>query len=170
MYSLFLALLLVSCGQRPSHLDTAYLLMQKNDKALARDGVFEFMTVHAQGPLIGNFKKHYITKQYHLSDVNEARGFFCCFVDSVVEPLNREKSIRPYLQSFPMTFRNFDLQIVFVDEEDAPLLPPNFCSIRKVGDKIYYEHYDPSIQKSVAFCIEQADRAFRIYRSQLSKV
>lgn len=158
-----------SCAARQSHTGRAAMLMQKNDRILAVNGFYEFMTVIPPQPLIGSFKKHYITKKHRYSNVDEARQFFCAFLDSVLTPLNQEKLLRPYLQNYPMTFQDIDLQVVFVDQEDRPCLPPHFCSIRKVDDLIYYEHYDPKIKKSVAFAIERADRAFRIYNAELKK-
>ena len=143
--------------------------MQRNDREFAYSGIVEFMTVMPTQALIGDFKKHYITKQYRLKDVDGARIFFCSFMEAILRPLNEDRSIRPFLKSYPMTFRDMDLQIVFVDEDEAPLLEPYFCSIRKVGDKIYYEHYDTSIQKSVAYSIEFADRAFRIAAAERKK-
>lgn len=141
----------------------AAAILHKNDQAFAKKGLYEFMTVMPPQPLIGSFKKHYITKTHLLSDVDEARVFFCAFLEALVDPLNQEKSLRPYLQNYPMSFEDVDLQIVFVDDEDRPRLAPHFCSLRKVGETIYYEHYDPVTKRSVASAIERADRACRIY-------
>ena len=140
--------------------------MKKSDSELAKEGIFEFMTVVPSSPLIGDFRKHYITKQYKFTEVDPARRFFCSLFDDVLAPLNREKLLRPYFCNYPLTFQDMDLQIVFVDENNKPLLEPYFCSIRKVGENIVAEQYDSEIQKSVAIVIERADRALRITVTQ----
>lgn len=165
--AIILSLWLCSCSNYSSeayHQQSADRIVRQYDKKIAKLGIYEYRSAEKGTPFIGNFKKYYITKKYGFCQIGEARSFFCSFMDSFLTPFNENIGLRPYLQNYPFSYRDIDMQIVFVDEKSKPLAYPQFWSVRKVGEYLYYEHFNPKINKSVAFEVEPIDRAFRIYR------
>jgi len=166
----FIVFIPLSCVRNTA--DTFYqkkadLLLQKYDRKAAKQGIYEYREKEMGTPFIGSFKKYYITKQYSFSTMPEARAFFCSFFNELLVPFNENKELRPYLQNYPLSYEDLDLQIVFIDEKGKPLTYPDFWSVRKAGEYLYYEHFDPKINKSVAFDVEPVDRAFRIHQAKI---
>ena len=137
-----------------------------HDNYVATLGFYPFLPEERVGPEIGKVSRHFITKNHRIESVDAARDFFCAFLERYLACFNQRRSLRPYLTCYPLTFETVDLQIVFVDENDKPVMPPSFWSIRKVDQTLFYEIFDKKINKSVAFQTESAARAMRIYRAK----
>jgi hypothetical protein len=114
----------------------------KNNKKLAKAGIYQCSSGgYGVGPLVTNGM--YITNRYRFTSIDEARAFFCAFVDEYMQPFKDEPRIRPYLHNFPLKEENFEFFISFVDETGEQLQRPYIETIMNRDNKIYYSTFDP---------------------------
>jgi hypothetical protein len=124
-------------------------IQRENNKKLVRYGIYSYTTGgHSTGNII--IDGRYVTNCYRFTSIDEARAFFCAFFDWYVQPFKDEPRIRPYLYKLPVTEKNFEFSIAFIDKNYRPLQRPYIEEISCCNNKIYYSTHDPSAGPAVS--------------------
>jgi len=88
----------------------------------------------------------YFEGNNHLK-VNEARSLYVTLSEMLLNNINQDKVVRPYLHDYPFTIENFDLRLSFYDKQGRRVSEENVCLIFYVKKKIYYCAYNPHAEK-----------------------
>lgn len=157
--------LCVACVHRATntsyaHLEQAEVIVKNNDKDLAQNGFYELSTRHQYRTLIGGIEKSYGTRQHKFTTNAEVRSLFCAFMQKYLRPLNEEQNLRPYLEHYPLTWKDMNLSITFFDENGKPLTKPYIGAIRNIKDTLYYEYCDAATGKYTAYASEGMESVF----------
>lgn len=164
--------LLASCGPPkpyPSehpHVNHAYAINYKTDVELQRKGFYQSITSWRHQDKIKYFKRYYETKSVQFKDVDEARRFFCKFIDDFLAPLNNDTKLRPFIENHPLTWRNFDVYICFYDTDGQILHPPYIHQMRNTLEDFICEDYDPVAGKFILIHKEPMSIAYEIYKKE----
>jgi hypothetical protein len=152
-----------ACAHRTSsysHLEQAEIITKNTNASLTQNGFYEISTRHQYRTLIGGIEKSYGTRQHRFTTNPEVRNFFCDFMKEYLKPLNEDQSLKPYLEHYPLTWKDMNLSIVFFDEAGRPLTKPYIGAIRNVKDSLYYEYCDPVTGKYSAYATEEMELAY----------
>ncbi len=140
-----LLFLLSSCSTR--HMDKDYIkkteaVRAANNKRLAMEGFYVLNDGYSYPSTICAIKGSYVTKNLRFSTIEQADAFFQQFVPHYLEPFNEERSIRPYLQNFPLNAQNVELALLFLDPDGSHLEPPYIAAIHLLNGRVYYDIYN----------------------------
>lgn len=72
-------------------------------------------------------------------DLSEARRRYIELVEGLVDTINADLTIRPYLETYPATWRNTQVQLDFMRKE---INKENISFISHVNERIYYRIED----------------------------
>lgn len=81
-------------------------------------------------------------------DVKEARTVYVDIIEAIVNQLNQNKELRPYLRDYPTTDAPLELSISFVDKKIH--YPPKgyiYNVFKNKNDIVFYKHYDVTKSK-----------------------
>ncbi len=78
---------------------------------------------------------------YKQVTVDEARRIYVEILDAIVERINKDKKLRPYLREYPMTYRLVDLSLSFVDEK-THYPPKEYVYYMYKYDVLFFRGYD----------------------------
>lgn len=128
--------------ERPDD-DMITALENQNHRYFASQGLMLCMYGGSDiGPL-REIAAGYRTKRYQFATIEEARRFFCPFVERFIKPFNENKEVRPYLRHYPMIAENFNLEVSFADSKNQSLVIPYICTIMLIRGEIRYFTDDP---------------------------
>lgn len=85
---------------------------------------------------------HYVSDKR--LNIQETRILFTDIVEGLLEKINADKKLRPFLHNYPFTIENLDISISFADAS-AQWISENFVALafNNSQNKIVYEAYTP---------------------------
>jgi hypothetical protein len=102
-----------------------------------------------------NIEKFFVYfRCYEKMSREQSRILVISCVNDILDLINNDPKIRPYLENYPCTARNIELMFSFVDQNCKHVGPPFIALIFTEEAVIYYRCYDP-VQDS--FCDSKAE-------------
>lgn len=164
--------LLASCGPPkpyPSehpHVNRAHAINYQTDLELQRMGFYQNITSQQYQNKIRIFTRYYETNSIQFKDIDEARRFFCKFIDDFLAPLNNDTKLRPFLENYPLTWKNFDVSICFYGTDGDIPHPPYIHQMRNSLEDFICEDYDAVTGKFILIHKEPMSTAYEIYKKE----
>src|ERR1700722_7635045 len=78
-------------------------------------------------------------------DVPEARRLYIEVVEGLIKKVNCDETIRPYLHDFPVTHKNIEIHLGFVDCHQNPVVKNHIALVCYANGIIYYATFNPKI-------------------------
>lgn len=133
------------------------------DRNFEKQGIYLDSTVERASSDIRHIRRNYATKAHRHTSVDEARMFYCKFFNEYATGLNQAKPLRPYLHNYPITVKELQLSIAFIDDNGELLQFPYIAIIKIEGDTLLYGSYD-RVKKCFRLMHEETfSRAYNIY-------
>jgi hypothetical protein len=170
---LFVILSLSGCSGQHNGANADYFYSLQNlekqiDRNFEKQGIYLDSTVERQSSDIRYIRRNYATKVHRLTNVDEARMFYCKFFHDFATTLNSTRGLRPYLHNYPITVKELQLSIAFADDNGELLQYPFIAIIKIEGDTLLYGSYDP-LKKCFRLMHEETfSRAYNIYLQKVS--
>jgi hypothetical protein len=98
-------------------------------------------------------------------DVPEARRLYIELVEGLIDKVNQDKFIRPFLHDFPATSKNMDILLAFVDCYGMIVDENHIAYIFLLNDKIYYNRFNHDRHRYEIVFEETYEEALRIVQS-----
>lgn len=99
--------------------------------------------------------------------VEEARLIYVPLVEDFLHRLNSNEVIRPYLQNYPATIKNFELEITFKVNKIQKAVGSNTVAFMfPMHGKIFYSKIDSNTNRLADLYEETYEEALRIVREQ----
>ena len=76
------------------------------------------------------------------------------------DPLNNDEILRSYLKNYPLTWKNIDVDIIFVNEKEELFSVPYFSHIGKSGIAVVYDFYNPETKEATVFLGETMEETY----------
>ena len=119
-----IGLIVCSCIETRKEVRTFYQLIGKSNERLTKNG---FSLLHYGwkcDPTIQKISMRYTTEKYKFKTVEEVRCFIVPLFEEYIKPFNEDKSIRPYLLTYPLGARNFEFNIIFQEKVAHNVVAP----------------------------------------------
>jgi len=88
-------------------------------------------------------------------EINEARKLYYECVDKFLIMINSDDKIRKYLNVYPFTKENIELNIAFFDDSGKRVSPPYVAYMSTAKENIYFAKYDHDNKNLYNDCIER---------------
>ncbi len=165
---LAIVLNLVACFdiETESHVRALYRVVNHQDNKFRKKGFTRSAYGGRWYSTIHEISLEYTTTQYRFQTIDEIRKFFIPLVEEYLQPLNEERSIRPYLSNFPFDTNNLELGITFYDLDRMRLQIPWICYVSSIEGKIVYFGLHPGKQTTTLLYSETFEEAKRILAEQ----
>jgi hypothetical protein len=102
-------------------------------------------------------------------DVSEARRLYVELVEGLLNQVNQDKFIRPFLHDYPATCTNTRLHLSFVNEYNRPVSEKHIAFVFLVNNIVYYNYYDHNERMFEDIYEEPYEEALRIVQSESNK-
>ena len=101
-------------------------------------------TIGTGGALMYNVKElDLMCESYQQVNTEEARKLVVECVNRILEKVNADEEIRPYLENFPFTANNIEFGILFFQKKDKHFVKDGFiASAGSLKGKLYYRVFD----------------------------
>ena len=100
-------------------------------------------------------------------NLEQTRQLFISLIQNLLNKINSDTRIRPYLHNYPFTSKNLCLSLHFVDKKDDNVLPPYIGTVRLMFGKVFYSLQ--SLKDEMLFDQiheETYEEALKIYNSE----
>ena len=139
-----LILTLCACSKPMPQVDVAENFIHKfANEADKEYNLFLFGQGGAFRDGISKFHLCFISQQ--VLDVDQARRFYLKLMDRILELINDDETLRPYMTNYPFTHHNLDLSILFYENDilgiEVPY--PAVAYVSSFDDFICYAAYNP---------------------------
>ncbi len=151
-YILIVIVLATSCNKTHTNYDKEELVIceqmrKSNNQRLAREGIYSYGDGFTYDKTITSIDGCYYTTAYKFTSVKEAMSFASTFFTEYLKPFNEENKILSSLQNFPLTSKNLQVSINFLDENAHPLETPYISCIDLTRGKLTISTYDKNTSK-----------------------
>jgi hypothetical protein len=102
-------------------------------------------------------------------DIPEARRLYIEVVEGLLDRVNQDKFIRPFLHDYPSTSKNTWLQLGFVDRYNKPVKEDLIAFVSCVNDTVYYRIFNHNTRLFEEVHDEPYEEALRIVQSESNK-
>ncbi len=143
-------------------------IQYKIQNTLRKEGFYLTGSGGGGYPAINSIYNGYITRSYKLSSVDEARSLICRFMEMYLTAFNNEKSIRPYLATFPFTSQNIEITISFIDDNHDMLTQPYIEAVYCMRGVVTYCTGDKQ-GKSIVLLKEPYELAYQTHQENNNK-
>jgi len=109
------------------------------------------------------FLSFHVIKEVKLE---EARKMYVEMVSDLLNRINQDEEVRPYLSHFPYTAKGVSIQLVFFSHPDISPPPENIAIVSMLNGNIRYGINNPKTELYVDIHQETYDDAVRIVNSQ----
>lgn len=100
-------------------------------------------------------------------DTTQARRLYIEVVNGFIKKVNDDKTIRPYLHDYPVTTKNMEIFLSFVDKNTKKsVADPLISFILCYNDIIYYNIYDKDIREFRSVYQEPYEVALKIVQDE----
>lgn len=172
LYSLtvILIIILTSCSQPPIHVRKAHKVMNSYTKIMKNEGFYHELS---GGAMRGDIKE--ISLGYNICknlNLEQARLFFLNYSELLLNQINSNGDIRPFLNQYPFTAKNIFLSLSFHEPSGEFAYEPNiaYIFINTNNEKIVYYIYNRNINKLECVYKEPYQDALRIYQESINCV
>jgi hypothetical protein len=154
-----------SCSKQSPHVVEAHRVMSRHIEDVEKDGkVFVFGTGGAMMDDIQMLALNFFS--YETLDVNQARRLIVNGIESLLERVNNDPKIRPYLHDYPFTVENLRYGISFRDSNIRSLNPPYIAFVFTCNKDLHYKKNDPVTNQYVDDYEESYEEALAIVRGE----
>lgn len=140
-FVLLFLLFCVSCQRMCKEEMLMYQIIGQHDKLQKKK--YHFHLIGSGGGIpddVTLFTLHYVSRDR--VDILEARKMFVNNVEALLQLINTNEQIRPYLCNYPFTVKNLEFSIAFEDEFIHMREPPFLAYVSLINKKIFYSYYD----------------------------
>jgi hypothetical protein len=120
-----------------------YAIRKENNFNFASRGLIHQERGDAYNKAESKIREFYQTRKYRFETIDSAREFFHKLFHDYAQPFNQDARLKPYVQNFPLTSRDIELEITFTDQTLKPLTAPAIARINNVDGVVFYYTYDP---------------------------
>ncbi len=95
------------------------------------------------GGLMDNIKM--VSLGYHIkrhATVEEARELFIKYSQKLLQRINEDEKMRPFLNQYPFTEKDIRFRLSFVQKNNRPFTDGSVAHVSLVRENIYYDRYD----------------------------
>jgi len=155
-----------ACSTKSKEEIAAYELMNSFIKVEKKENNLCLMGIGTSMPdTIHKFNLTFVT--YQNLNVNQARILFINSTQKLLDRVNVNRQIRPYLNNYPFNAKNLDFTIMFEDIRGNFVNPPHIAFVSLTDGKIRYNINDPITDEFNKIHSETYEEALRIVREQL---
>lgn len=117
-------------------------IRKEQNFALAKQGFVRIGKSEAYDSATGKIKEFYQTRKVRIENPEELKRFFWQFFANYVEPLNRDTRLKNYFSDFPLSTKNVEIEITFLDDFARPLVSPYIARVKNDAGEILLFSYD----------------------------
>ena len=122
---LCLIIFLSSCSSA-SHVTEADRIIDKFSSEMKKEG---FILVGSGGAMMDNIKEFHLSyEKINSVDVDQARTILIDKALRLINIINSDVKIRPYLNNYPFNLKNINLDLFFTKEKGGFALAPNIAT------------------------------------------
>lgn len=165
MKYIYLLLILFFCTgcSCPVHVAAAHRVMNSFTKKMEREG---FHLCSSGGAMMDDIKQ--ITLDYEICqnvNVDEARIIFIKYAESLLEQVNSDIKIRPYLHNYPFTSENILFGISFCKPDGNFADPPYIADVllQNKNNRVFYSVHNKQTELLDDVYSESYEEALNIY-------
>jgi hypothetical protein len=103
-------------------------------------------------------------KQYGLYTIEQARMNFIYIVEKLINKINSNEEVIPYLGEYPFTSQNVEISVCFGTSLCDIVKPPYISHVINVNDKIFYHSNNLETGASILIHSEPYSEGLKIYR------
>lgn len=119
------------------------------------------------GAMMKNIKHAYLCFRLNGAvDVEKARALYIEFVKNLLEQLNSDEQVRPYLETYPFTEKEISIQLTFYLKGNKRPSEQNIALVSMGSGVIRYNVFDPKLDNYRIVYTEPYNKALEIVRNQ----
>ncbi|HEY4831659.1 MAG TPA: hypothetical protein VIH61_03765 [Waddliaceae bacterium] len=125
-----------------------YQIIAQHEKVQKRKYNFDLIGSGGGIPdYVTNFSLHYVSTNQ--VDMLKTRKMFVNNVEDLLQLINSNEQIRPYLSNYPFTINNLEFRISFQDRFGKRQEPPYVALVSLINERIFYSFYDLSTRQFI---------------------
>lgn len=164
-----LLIFLIACMPTLPHVRAAHKVMDSFTKKMKKEGLY---LQGSGGAMMRDIQ--YITLGYEIVQkmtVEEARMLFISKAEALLDQINSDENIRPYLHDYPFTSKNIFFKITFCKPNGEFVDPPypTYVVLFNHKDQIVYNIYDHQTERLETLYEESYQDALKIYHENMMK-
>ena len=165
------ALLTCSCAhkldnkEQDKNLNTADRINERICQSLAKDNFYVFLVGGSSCPSLSLVSYGFATREYRIKSTTEARNLICAIMNKFLKAYNSQKNIRPYLSNYPFESKNFNISLVFLNENNEMLEEPYISEVVCKNGRVTYITRD-GYGENRLIAEETFDAANQIYQQR----
>lgn len=170
LYIIIFGLILFSaCISDPPHVKAAHQVMNTFTKKMKTEGL---SLRGSGGAMMGDIQQ--ISLGFGIVEnrsVDEVRLLFIRETETLLDQVNINANIRPYLHDYPFTSKNIFFKITFCKPDGYFVDPPYiaYVSLMNNRDRIFYSTYNKD-KNTLENCFDESyEEALNIYKETLSR-
>ncbi len=113
---------------------------------------------------VKTFDLHFIA--YKELDVNQTRRLFVRCVEDLLERVNSDVNIRPYLHTYPFTEEGTEIMISFFQPNGERVQKNYVALVHTLNGKIFYSYYNHKSEQLLNLHEESYQEALRICQEE----
>ncbi len=102
---------------------------------------------------------------YRRATVEEARELEVSLIKNLLERINTDKRIKPYLSEYPFKAKNLDISVSFRKKNAGRYLDESVALVFLARGKIFYDYINPKTEELVTIMNESYEEALKIVNS-----
>jgi len=162
-----LGLSLYSCYTPPPHVKAGDLIISKFVTQSRRE--HNLFLLGSGGAFLDDLKEFdFLLSSYDKIDIDEARRLIIERSHSLLDLINSDENVQPYLNKTPFDYKDIQVIIIFVEREEPTLFvsPPFVAGVYFAHGMVRYVYYDPCTEKLETLQSEPYQRAIGILEHQ----
>lgn len=165
-YIIYLMVILSGCEKAPLHIQVANQFMHSFENEITKKEKIQIFG--KGGGMWGDIKKFsYCFDSNEKPSIEEARIKIVRIVEDLLEKVNADIKIRPFLHDYPFTSQNVLMQVAFVDKNRCFVDPPYIALVMLKKGILYYSFSSDKRWGFEDVYEESYDEALRIYHEQM---
>jgi len=96
---------------------------------------------------------------YRKASIEEARELGVSVVEPLLQKINEEEKLRPYLREYPFNCNGIHIAITFFQNNNRYETNGSITNISVANNKVYYEIYNYETEKFETLLVEPYDKA-----------
>lgn len=141
---------LISCKDEPKHVQAAHRLMNRFTSHMQNSEHFHLSG--SGGAMMGDIQQVSLTYESQRDvDINEARRLFVTNSERLLNLINTDTVIRPYLHDYPFEVKNLDFSLSFYSKSHKCIQNEFISYVFFARGNICYCNYDMEKKSQIVF-------------------